>query len=182
MEYKNILNSENNLTKCFINLDDCETQVENWQKEFNKILQRSFPKVRVSGKEKVTPVSILFERRTKLVQKLKIDKENKETQEEKEKVEEELAKHIAKENRDKIFESFSKLDQSEGETFCNGIWQLKKKSFPKSAPAIPSAKRDVTGRTVTDPHGLKHLYQETFSHRLRFRPPKQSVAEDYDWL
>ena len=33
---------------------------------------------------------------------------------------------------------------------------------------------------MTDPIGLKKLYMDTFSHRLRTRPPKKSVADIVD--
>ena len=133
----------------------------------------------VSDKQKETPTSRLFQKRTELIQKAKKVENNKEISEEIDQVEEDLAILVGKENRDKIFETFSKLDQSEGESFSNGIWQLKKRAFPKVGQTIPSAKRDVTGRTITDGSGLKKLYKETFTHRLRSRPPKQSVADVY---
>ena len=120
--YKYILNNENTLSECFNNNDDCEIQVENWCKKFSIILQRSFNKVRVSDKQKETPTTILFNKRTELIQKAKSEANNMEIQEEIEEVEEELATLVGKENRDKIFETFAKLDQSEGESFSNGIW------------------------------------------------------------
>ena len=48
------------------------------------------------------------------------------------------------------------------------------------ADEVRAAKRDITGRIITDPSGLKNLYQETFTHRLRSRPPKQSAADLYE--
>ena len=36
-----------------------------------------------------------------------------------------------------------------------GIWDLKKKEFPKAKNSAPAAKKDVSGRLVTDPEGLK---------------------------
>ena len=178
--YKHILNTENRLSECLNNNDDVEKQVQSWYEEFNKILNRSFSKVRISNKQKETEVSLLFQKRTTLIQKLKKEPGNLETIKDKEEVEEKLASIVGKENREKIFQNFAKLDQSEGESFSQGIWDLKKKVFPKVQKAVPAAKRDITGRVITDPNGLKKLYQETFTHRLRFRPPKQSVADLYE--
>ena len=63
----------------------------------------------------------LSECRTELIQKSK-STNNIEIQEEIEAVEEELATFMGKENRDRLFETFAKLDQSDGESFSNGIW------------------------------------------------------------
>ena len=179
-KYKHILKTENRLSECLNNNDDVEKQVLSWYEEFNRILSRSFSKVRVTNKQKETEVSRLFQKRTTLIQKLKKDPGNIETLNEKDEIEEKLATIVGKENREKIFENFAKLDQSEGESFSQGIWDLKKKVFPKVHKAVPAAKRDITGRVITDPSGLKKLYQETFTHRLRFRPPKQSVSDLYE--
>ena len=178
--FKFILDTENSLSECFNNNDDCETQVENWCIKFNKILQRSFRKVRITDKQKETPTSILFTKRAELIQKSKKDRNNTEILAEIEAIEDELATLVAKENRDKIFETFAKLDQSEEESFSNGLWKLKKRSFPKKGATVPAAKRDITGRTITDPNGLKQLYKETFTHRLRSRPSKKSTADLYE--
>ena len=102
-KYKYILDNENTLSECFNNNDSCEIQVENWCKKFNKILQRSFHKVRVSDKQKETPASRLFDKRTALIQKSKSGIHDMEIQNEIEEVEEQLATLVGKENRDKIF-------------------------------------------------------------------------------
>ena len=69
------------------------------------------------------------------------------------------------------------LDQSEGCGLSQGIWTLKNKTFPKVSATVPAAKKDVTNRLITDPSGLKQLYLETFTHRLRERPAKESYSE-----
>ena len=76
------------------------------------------------------------------------------------------------------FQTFSHLDQSDGCSFSQGIWSLKNKTFPKNSSAsVPAAKKDVTNRLITDTAGLKQLYMDTFTHRLRERPCKQSYNE-----
>ena len=178
--FKNILDNEDSLSKCFEKDDTLEHQVEKWYMELNKILGRSFKKVRITDKIKSSKISELFKRRTDLKQKVKKDKDNKETNEELDEIESEIAAEIGQQNREKIFQNFSSLDQSEGGSLSQGLWDIKKKVFPKIAPSVPAAKRDITGRIVTDPAGLKKLYLETFSHRLRTRPAKQSVAENIE--
>ena len=58
-----------------------------------------------------------------------------------------------------------------------GIWDLKKKEFPKANKSAPAAKKDVSVRLVTDPEGLKKVYKDTFINRLRVRPARESVRE-----
>ena len=76
-----------------------------------------------------------------------------------------------------LFENFQKLNQNEGDSFSHGIWSLKKKAFPKIAPSVPAAKIDVNGRMVTDQAGIKKLYLETFTHRMRHRPSTEDTVE-----
>ena len=64
--YKDILNSENNLTNCFNNENDLQSQVNNWCDELNKIFKRCFKKIRVSSKQKVTELSELQKKRSEL--------------------------------------------------------------------------------------------------------------------
>ena len=121
--FKNILNTENNLVKCFENNDDLEHQVENWFKELNNIFYRSFRKMRVSNKLKETESSQLFEKRSQIIQKMKINQNKEELEDELEKVEAAIAKMVGKENHDKIYDTFKVLDQNEGENFAYEIWK-----------------------------------------------------------
>ena len=176
--YTEMLDNESNLTKCFENDEDIDTQVEKWLCAFNQILNKSFPKIRVTEKVKETELTKLQKKRTELVQRTKLNPDNKNLKDELEHVIVEITRLVSDRNRDKIYEQFKKLDQSEGENFANGIWTLKKKEFPKKNATIPSAKTDpVSGKTVTNPEELKKLYLETFQHRLRNRPAKQSYSE-----
>ena len=97
--------------------------------------------------------------------------------EELDKVVEEITIKVAERNRNKIMDNFKHLDQSEGETFANGIWKIKKKIMPKNKTSLPAAKVDVNGKLVTEPKALKKLYLETFQHRLRSRPSKKDYVE-----
>ena len=74
-----------------------------------------------------------------------------------EEVESEISAEIGKQNQDKIFQNFSSLDQAEGGALSQGLWDIKKKVFPKTAPAIPAAIRDITGRIITDPADLRNF-------------------------
>ena len=175
--FKHILDTENHLTSCFDSCDDIETQVNNWLKKFNDICGRSFKKTRINGKVKLTDLSRLQKLRTELVHRQKLSPDDPKVKEELEKVIEEITIKVAEQNRNKIMDNFKHLDQSEGETFSNGIWNIKKKIMPKNKASLPAAKIDVHGNLVTEPNALKKLYLETFQHRLRNRPSKKDYAE-----
>ena len=72
------------------------------------------------------------------------------------------------------------LDQSDGEAFSQGIWKIKKKEFPKVTAPVPASKLNVNGKMISDPNGIKNLYLETFTHRLRHRPPKHDNVELFE--
>ena len=175
--YSEILNNENNLIKCFDTNEDIETQVENWLIAFDNILKKSFTKTRVTNKIKETDVLKLQKERTELVQKSKLDPENDEIKKDLEKVTDNITKLVSEKNRDKLYENFKDLDQTEGGTFANGIWSIKKRVFPKQSANIPAAKTDINGKSVTNPDQIKNIYLTTFQHRLRNRPPKESYAK-----
>ena len=54
--------------------------------------------------------------------------------------------------------------------------EYKRKLFPKNKESLPFAKQDFDGNLITSQHGLKTLYQETFIHRLRYRPIKNELS------
>ena len=175
--FRKLLQEENNLTKCLLNDNDLESQTENWYSELNKLFLRCFKKIRKTNKIKETDISLLIKRRSDLNQKIKKDPNNDELRRELDGIELNLTTLVSKENRDKLFENFQKLDQNEGDSFSHGIWSLKKKAFPKIAPSVPAAKIDVNGRMVTDQAGIKKLYLETFTHRMRHRPSTEDTVE-----
>ena len=39
---------------------------------------------------------------------------------------------------------------------------------------------NVNGKMISDPNGIKKLYLETFTHRLRQRPPKEDNIELFE--
>ena len=177
--FRNILNTENNLTKCFENSDELEVQCKVWLEELFRIFQRCFKKVRVTSKVRETETSKLQERRTELICKLKSKPGDQDLQDELNNVVNKLTDLVSRENLEKIKKNFQHLDQTEGESFSNGVWTVKKKEFPKITKPAPAAKVDVNGRLVTDPDGLKQLYLDTFTHRLRQRPVRQDYEEVY---
>ena len=157
---------------------DLDTQVDRWYQELERIFKRCFRKIRISDNVKETETSKLSTTRTRIVPKLQENKEDEKLKEDLEEIEEQIAQSIAEENFQKISENFATLDQSEGGSCSQGIWDIKSKVFPKVGATIPAAKiNPANDRLVTDQEGLKKLYLETFTHRLRTRPPKESVSD-----
>ena len=179
-KFMEILNTEKTLQNCFDNGDNFEDQCERWFNELNKIFQRSFRKIRYSNKVKETESSSLFKERSELVQKLKKDPDNDALKADLENVTDKLTEAVSQENFSQIYNNFKHLDQTEGENFSQGIWSLKKKVFPQKSQPLPSAKIDVNGDLVSDPAELQQLYLDTFTHRLRERPPREEYSELYD--
>ena len=138
---------------------------------------RSFKIIRIRDKPRETETSNLFAERFDLIQKSKRDQNNDNIKEDIEDIEAKISEIVAKENIDKIKQTFSKLSQAEGCSISQGIWSLKKKNFPKVSASVPAAKKDINNRLISDPAGLKQLYLETFTHRLRERPAKECYSE-----
>ena len=84
---------------------------------------------------------------------------------------------MSKDIRDTIVGNFKHLDNTDGTTNTNGMWNLMKKTFPKHVKPLPVAKKDVDGRLVTSQNELKDLYLKTFKHRLRHRPIKNDLKD-----
>ena len=59
----------------------------------------------------------------------------------------------------------------------NGMWDVRKKIFPKTNPVKPTGKKNSKGQIITNPEGLKSLYLETYKQRLRHRPVLDDLKE-----
>ena len=179
-KYTEILNTENNLIKCFDNDEDIEAQSNKWFSELNKIFQRSFRKIRLKETVKETEATPLLKERAELKQAIKKDPNNEDLISKLEKVTETVTNIVSQKNRDKPFETFSSLDQTEGENFSQGIWNIKKKEYPRVSAPVPAAKKDINGKMVTNPNDIKKLYLETLTHRLRHRPIKKENSDLFE--
>ena len=67
-------------------------------------------------------------------------------------------------------ENFGSFAKSDGFVNTNGMWNVKKRVFPKTAIIAPTAKNNFNGQIETNQDNLKKLYLETYKHRLRNRP------------
>ena len=165
------------LTKCFLNKKSSENQSKDWFKILNGYFYECFRKIRCKQSfSSKNPVVKLLEERSRLVQSIKMAEENdgEELEVKLSELEMEISKLCSEENRKKVVENFQTLSNTDGSTNINGLWNLKRKVFPKNAESLPFAKKNFDGRMITSQTELRSLYLETFSHRLRHRPIRDS--------
>ena len=169
------------LSGCFENENlTFEEQALKWDKTLNGIFHQSFRKIRVTeNKPKHNEVTVLLEKRKELKQAMvNCDDDKKEELEKQlEDLDVTLASLCEEENRRKVFENFDVLAEAQGALNTNGMWNLKKKVFPKNVSAAPTAKKSFNGQLVTNPELLKQLYLDIYKHRLQHRPIRADLAE-----
>ena len=74
-------------------------------------------------------------------------------------------------------ENFQNLSNLDGSCSSNGMWKIKRKTFPKKQKSFPVVKKNPSGRIVSSQKELKALYLETFRNRLRHRKMKHDFLE-----
>ena len=171
-------NNTKEFSLCFENVKNVKSQGEDWFKKLGKFFHKSFKKVRFNGKFKESESNKLFEARRKLVQELKKCKDDtrNKLEENLSLIEKQITDSIAEENLKKIKENFLHLSNPDGLININGMWNLKRKLFPKNRESLPFAKQNFDGKLITSQEGLKKLYLDTFIHRLRSRPIKYELS------
>ena len=75
-------------------------------------------------------------------------------------------------------DNFQTLTNSSGGFHNQGMWNVKKKVFPKNKESLPYAKKDCDGKIITSQNQIKLLYLDTFVHRLHHRP----IRDDFSYL
>ena len=127
-----------------------------------------------------TEITKLLDKRKVIIQKLKsVEEEHKEdVVEDLSKVEEEISSLSSEDNRNRVMNNFKCLANVDGSTNTMGVWNIKKKVFPKNAESLPFAKKDTKGKVISSQNELKKLYLDTFTQRLRHRP----IKPDFDQI
>ena len=176
-EFKTLTTNTNQFTNCFMDDSSFEKQAAKWRKTLTSFFHKAFKKVRISNKsrKKNTTLSILLDRRSTLKKKQDL---NEKEEMEMFHLDGLIAKECEEENRKKIIENFKDMDGNEGNLNHQGVWQVKRKQFPKIQPTLPVGKKNVQGQIITNPEELKDLYLDTFKFRLRHRPARPGF-EDY---
>ena len=183
--FKEMTENNKKLLECFTNDSTLEFQSKKWNKLFNSILFKCFRKIRIVKKKKERgKTENLLKERLKLKNSMKssqIDEEMKVKIEERiMQIENEIGNKIAEEHLKDIVETVKKLGGEDDSLNGSGrqkMWSLLKKKYPKSVPVVPVAKKDRSGNLITNHMGLKHLYLQTYIHRLRNRPIKTEFHE-----
>ena len=120
-----------------------------------------------------------MEKRRELIQKLKMASEDenqkKKNEEELIKVEDEISNISSEENRNKVVENLQSFANTDGSTNNMGVWNIKKKIFPKNTKSLPFAKKNFHGKIISTKNELKQLYLDTYTHRLRHRPIRDDL-------
>ena len=161
----------------FLEQKSSENQSNDWFKTLKGYFYECFRKIRCKTiYSSKNPVVKVLDERSKLIQSIKMAAEEdvKQLENKLTEVEKKVSTLTADENRKKVVDNFELLSNTDGSTNTNGLWNLKRKVFPKNAETLPFAKKNFEGRMITSQKELKTLYLETFSHRLRHRPVKQS--------
>ena len=161
------------LSECFSTDQPFLVQAKRWNKELNNIFHLRLKKVRViEGKPKETEISNLLEERKSLkIHIANCTEDKREDLEESFKdIENLIEKETAEQNLQKVMENFGSFAKSDGFVNTNGMWNVKKRVFPKTAKIAPTAKKIISGQIETNQDNLKKLYLETYKHRPRNRP------------
>ena len=110
-------------------------------KTLKKTVHKSFKKVRVNKKVRISEENILLTEKFRLINEKKRNIGNAdEIQKKIEDTERKLNNLTAKKNRDKVVNNFKSLSGSTGNPFVSGVWKIQKKTFPKQQPSLPAAK------------------------------------------
>ena len=64
---------------------------------------------------------------------------------------------MAEENKDKVVKKFKTLSNNDELVNTNGMWNLKRKMFPKNKETLPFAKQDFNGKLISSQKNLKIL-------------------------
>ena len=92
------------------------------------------------------------------------------------KIENDIAELSAETFIEKIIENAGNMCDFEGSFNNNSMWKLKKKIMPRPNEKI-TAKKDFSGKLVTNPEILKTLYKDTYVKRLRHRDIKPELLK-----
>ena len=163
-----------------------EVQCHKWYKTFNHILHKCFRKVRVVGKKSNDDCGVdnLIRKRIMLKNEAKSNKIDEDVKKELKlkitEIEGEIGDKVAEEFKKNLADTMAEVGAEKDDlngAGRNKIWKLLKKKYPKQSNVIPVGKRDKSGNLITNHMGLKHLYLETYTHRLRNRPIKADFEE-----
>ena len=142
-------------------------QIENWKKLLNSQIDTAFRKVRITKKKNIKPlsseISKLINTRNGLVRDSGPVSEINQLNEVISNLEAEI-------NRNQIIKQFQRISSDSENVNLGQVWKLLDKLCPKLEPCLPTAKKDHSGRIISESNQLKKLLVKEYNERLRTRP------------
>ena len=139
-------------------------------KRLNKVCHKAFRVIRVNNK-KEKEHDVLYNKWTNLR-----TKEDAESKEECNRIENEIATKFSSYYSDKIEKEAAKIDTETGGFNSGSMWKLKKEMFPQSRDP-PTAMLDRNGVLQTDEDSIKQASVEAYKYRLTNREIKPELKE-----
>ena len=171
------------MKQCFKSDADFQTQCRNFFKSLNRVVHKSFRKVRIVTKpNEDKEIRDLLNEQAKLKKMLgkkSIKPNSSEIYQSKiVEIENDLSEKIADRNASIVKEYIESMTVN-GKFSPLGMWKLKNKLLPKEADP-PMGKLDNKGNLVTTPSALKKLYLDHYCDRLKHRKIREVYSENYD--
>jgi hypothetical protein len=76
----------------------------------------------------------------------------------------------AETNRNNIVNQFKSIGSDQENVNLSQVWKLLDKLCPKLAPSLPTAKKDHSGKIISESEELNKLLSKEYKERLRTRP------------
>ena len=164
--FQKLTSETSEFSNCFSDKTPLLSQIEKWRRPLETFCKKSFKKIRIK-KQNIKPIkqsiAILIDERNSLMKqidepgiKMKISEIN-----------EIIAEEEAKENRAKIINNFQSLSENPENINLQQMWKLCKRLWPKSATALPTAKRNCKGKIVSSPRDVRNVLSKEYKDRLR---------------
>ena len=160
-------------------------------KTLNQIIRSSFNKIRLKKNRNSDELNYLFSQKEELKKAITLYENANDSinvtiaQDDLEKIMEKTGVLCAKKNKKLVEEHLGKTDSSiEGFNQAK-TWALKKKLSPKNTLDPPAAKKDQSGKLVTNKEELEKLYLKTYEDRLQpnqIKPSLKSVEYLKEYL
>ena len=166
--FKELTNHGTFLSEVFDTSNDLNKSTDLFIKRLNKVIRKSFKKIRISDKPD-KELEALYQQRN-ILKKKKDDKSKDDLL----KIEIKLAEKCAEKNYNYIKEEISNIKVEEGGLHFGSLWRLKKKFSPKCRDP-PTAMLDESGNLLTSYDAIEKVALKTFADRLKNRPMKENL-------
>ena len=159
-------------SNCFKTKLPLVKQVENWRNVLRMYCKKSFKKIRIKRKTRISvdkSIAQLIDKRNNLLEEGS-EKDLKE-------IDNKIAELEASEIRSKIMKNFKTFSENPENVSLPKVWKLLKKISPKTNPNLPTAKRNHKGKLISGPKEIKILLAKEHKNRLRSRPTRTDVKK-----